>query len=348
MKELMKAVAVTGKEEISIIKMNRPVPNPGQILVKIRACALCTYEQRVYRGTKKMSLPFVGGHEFTGVIAGIGSDIDAENYKLGTKVAVRIIYKCGKCYYCRRGRENLCVEVNRSTVTDPDVSGIGGLGEYIVVDPTQIWALPDDLSLEKATFAEPLACVVHSLEIGEPRLGDDVVIIGGGVMGMLHLIVSKMRGARTIMSEPDEARRNLAAELGCDVLIDPSKEDPVEAVKRLTGGRGAEVVFNTTAISAVAEQTVQMTGNLGRCVMYSSQHPDIPIEVSANWLHNSEAIVTGAVSPTVYSFETAVNLLSKNLVNPERLISGIYNYSQAGEAFAKAVTPGAFRVIIKF
>ena len=97
MKELMKAVAVTGKEEISIIKMNRPVPNPGQILVKIRACALCTYEQRVYRGTKKMSLPFVGGHEFTGVIAGIGSDIDAENYKLGTKVAVRIIYKCGKC-----------------------------------------------------------------------------------------------------------------------------------------------------------------------------------------------------------------------------------------------------------
>ena len=176
--------------------------------------------------------------------------------------------------------------------------------------PLQIWALPDDLSLEKPLSRNRLP-VVHSLEIGEPRLGDDVVIMGGGVMGMLHLIVSKMRGARTIMSEPDEARRNLAAELGCDVLIDPSKEDPVEAVNRLTGGRGAEVVFNTTAISAVAEQTVQMTGNLGRCVMYSSQHPDIPIEVSANWLHNSEAIVTGAVSPTVYSFRAAVNLLSR-------------------------------------
>ncbi len=348
MREKMKAVAVVGKGKIDIIEMTKPVPKSEQILVKIRACALCTYEQRVYNGIKEMPLPFVGGHEFTGVIDGIGSEIDSENYKIGTKVAVRILYKCGSCYYCRRGKENLCVGINRSTVTEPGISGIGGLGEYIVVDTSQVWKLPDDISLEKATFAEPIACVVNSIKNGDPELGDDVVIIGGGVMGMLHLILSKMRGARTIMSEPDEARRKLAMELGCDIVIDPSKEDPVKAVKELTGGRGAEVVFNTTPISAVAEQAVQMTGSLGRCVMYSSQHPDVPIKISANWLHNSEAIVTGAVSPSVYSFETAINLLSKNLINPGKLISGIYDYTQGSEAFAKAAAPGSYRVIIKF
>ncbi len=348
MREMMKAVAVVGKKKISIIEMKKPVPKPEQILVKIKACAICTYEQRAYGGIKKMPLPFVGGHEFTGVIDGIGSEIDPENYKTGTKVAVRILYRCGSCYYCRRGKENLCVEMNRSTVSEPGISGIGGLGEYIVVDATQVWKLPDDISLEKATFAEPIACVVNSIEKGDPKLGDDVVIIGGGVMGMLHLILSKMRGARTIMSEPVEARRKLATELGCDIVIDPLKGDPVKTVRELTDGRGAEVVFNTTPISAIAEQAVQMTGNNGRCVMYSSQHPDVPIRVSANWLHNSEAIVTGAVSPSVYSFGTAVNLLSKKLIDPEKLISGIYDYTQGSEAFEMAGVPGTYRVIIKF
>ena len=348
MRDMMKAVAVVGREEINIIEMTKPVPKQGQILVKVKACALCTYEQRVYNGTKKMPLPFVGGHEFTGVIDQVGSGIDPESYKIGTKVAVRVLYKCGSCYYCRRGKENLCVEINRSTVTEPGISGIGGLGEYIVADTTQVWKLPDDISFEKATFAEPIACVVNSIENGDPKLGDDVVIIGGGVMGLLHLMLSKLRGARTIMSEPDESRRKMAAELGCDVVIDPLKEDPVQVVKELTHGRGAEVVFNTTPIAAVAEQAVQMTGNVGRCVMYSSQHPDIPIQISANWLHHSEAIITGAVSPSVHSFEAAINLLSKNLINPEKLISGIYDYTQGSEAFEMAVTPGSYRVVIKF
>jgi len=348
MSEKMKAVAVTGERKVEIIEITKPIPKPQQVLIKMKACALCTYEQRVYKNASKMSLPFIGGHEITGEIAQIGSDINAEKYKIGTKVAARIIYKCGTCYYCRHGQENLCVETNRQLVTEPGVSGLGGLGQFIAVDTTQIWKLPHDMSLEKATLAEPVACVVNSFEKGNPQLGEDVVIIGGGIMGMLHLMCAKLRGARTIMSEPDEQRRKLAKELGCDITIDPLQTDPVQAIKDLTDGRGAEVVFNTTPISAVAEQAVQMTGKMGRCVMYSSQHPDEPIKISANWLHNSEAIITGAVSPSVHSFDTAVNLLAKNIVNPEKLISGIFDYTQADKAFEAAIKPDTYRIIIKF
>lgn len=348
MGEKMKAVAVVDKEKIDIIDIARPSPERGQVLVKIKACALCTYEQRVYLGVSKRPLPFVGGHEITGEIAQIGRDVDPEKFKIGAKVAVRILYKCGSCYYCRRGYENLCVETNRPIITEPGVSGIGGLGQYIAADTSQVWLLPPDMSLEKATMAEPVACVVHSIEKGNPQLGDDVVIIGGGIMGMLHLLCAKLRGARTIMSEPLAPRRKLAEELGCDVIIDPNATDPVQAVKDLTGGRGAEVVFNTTAISAVAAQAVKMTGNLGRCVMYSSQHPDEPIMISPNWLHSSEAVITGAVSPSVRSFDTSVNLLVKNLINPEKMISGVYHYTEAAKAFAEAVKPDNYRIIIKF
>ncbi len=348
MNEKIKAVAVTNEKKVEIIEINKPILKPNQVLVKVKACALCTYEQRVYTGVKKMPLPFIGGHEIAGEIEQIGSDVDSSKYKQGTKVAGRILYKCGVCYYCRRGKENLCTDVNKQLITEPGISGIGGLSQYIALDTTQIWMLPDDMSLETASLTEPVACIVNSIWQGNPQLGDDVVIIGGGIMGMLHLLCLKLQGTRVIISEPDEKRRNLAIELGCDITINPFTTDPVKAVKDLTGGRGADVVFNTTPISSVSEQAVQMTGNMGRCVMYSSQHPDVPIKISTNWLHNSEAIITGAVSPSVRSFDTAVNLLSKNIINPGKLISGVFNYTEAAQAFEEAIKPETFRIIVKF
>lgn len=344
----MKAVAIVEKKKVKLINITKPIPKSDQVLIKIKACALCTYEQRVYLGVSKMPLPFIGGHEIAGEIAQIGRDVDEKKYKIGSKVAVRILYKCGSCYYCRHGKENLCVETDRPLVTEPGVSGTGGLGQFVVADTSQIWQIPDDMLFEKATMVEPVACVVNSIEKGNPWLGDDVVIIGGGIMGMLHLLCAKLRGARTIMIEPIEERRKIAQELGCDITIDPMNTDPVQAVRNLTDGRGAEVVFNTTPISKVAEQAVQMTGNMGRCVMFSSQHPDEPINISTNWLHYSEAVITGAVSPSVRSFDTSVNLLAKNLINPEKLISGVFNYTEADKAFEEAIKPDTFRIIVKF
>ena len=348
MAEKMKAVAVTGERKAEVIEMTKPAPGPEQILIKVKACALCTYEQRVYKNASKMSLPFVGGHEISGEIAEVGGGVDPEKYKIGSRAAARVIYRCGTCRYCRQGQENLCVETNRQLIGEEGISGLGGLGQFIPVDPSQVWILPDDMSFEKAALTEPVACVVNSFEKGKPELGDDVVIIGGGIMGMLHLMCAKARGARTIMSEPDMQRRKLAEELGCDITVDPMRTDPVREIKDLTEGRGADVVFNTTPISAVAEQAVQMTGKMGRCVMYSSQHPDVPIKVSADWLHNSEAIITGAVSPSIHSFDTAVRLLTKNIINPEKLISGVFDYTQADKAFEAAIRPDTYRIIIRF
>ena len=106
-------------------------------------------------------------------------------------------------------------------------------------------------------------------------------------------------------------------------------------------------MFNTTPISAVAAQAVQMAAPMGRIVMYSSQHPDKPIEISPNWLHSSEAVITGAVSPSVRSFDRAVNLLSKGLIDPSRLISGEFAAEEAQAAFETAIRPDTFRCIIK-
>lgn len=347
MSETMKVVAITQKETIEIRQIARPEPDADSVLIQIDACALCTWEQRVY-ATGKFSMPFLGGHEVVGKIAAIGERINPEEYKIGAPVAVRMINSCGVCYYCRKGEENICVHSYANDSKDYGMFGPGGLAEYKVVKPEKLFFLYPGLSWEKGLFAEPLACVVKSVERADISLGDDVVVIGAGVMGMLHVLTAKLKGARVILSEIDPARRELAKEMGCDIVFSPKENDPVEFVKGLTQGRGADVVFNTTAIAAVASQAIEMTGKMGRCIMYSSLHPNVPIEVSPNMLHDTQKVITGAVSPSISSFDTAVKLLNKGLVNPEKMFSGAFPVEEAEAAFKHAIRPDTYRVAIKF
>lgn len=347
MSESMKVVAIVGEKKAEIREVRKPVPGPHQVIMKIEACALCTWEQRAYIGESHMPLPFVGGHEIAGVIDSVGSEVDPKSFPVGRKIVARLIHVCGKCYYCRHGEENLCVELNNLDNSQMEISGTGGLGQYLNVDDSQVYFIPEELPFEKAVFCEPLACVTNSIERGAIELGDDVVVIGGGIMGMLHILCAKLSGARVILSEPDPERRKLALELGVDIAFSPMEKDPVEYVRSLTEGRGADVVFNTTPIAAVAQQAVEMTGPMGRCIMYSSMHPDKPVPVSPNWLHKTETVITGAVSPSVRSFRRSVSLISKGLINPEKLISGVFSMDDADAAFQAAIRPDTFRIVVR-
>lgn len=347
MAETMKIVAITGDHEASVIEAAKPEPGKGQIRMRVEGCALCTFEQRMFTGVVPVPKPFIGGHEVAGYIDAIGEGLKPENYPIGKRIAARTFYSCGHCYGCRHDEGNLCVNGSEQDKSWMAYPGIGGLEQYMLINPDMLFFMNDDLPLEKACFAEPLACVLNSIEKGHIEIGDDVVVIGGGIMGQLHVMCAKLRGARVIMSEPDEARREIAAKLGADVCINPLECDAVEKIKELTDGNGAAVVFNTTAVSAVAQQAVHMVAKLGRVVMYSSQHPDKPIEVSPNWLHNSEAVITGAVSPSVRSFRRSCDALSKGIIDPDKLVSGVFDIDDCQKAFEAAIRPDTFRCIIK-
>ena len=345
--EKMRVLAITGARQTEIVEVDRPEPHDDEVLVKIDGCAICTWEQRVY-ASGKYKMPFLGGHEVVGHVVKMGPKVTTKEYTVGDRVAVSVINSCGTCYYCRRGEENLCVESYKNLSADLGMNGPGGFSEYKVVPPSELWERRDDLPWEYGTFSEPLACVCNSVKKANIQLGDDVVVIGGGIMGMFHMMLAKLSGARVIMSEIDETRRKLALELGCDIAISPKEVDAVEYIKSITDGRGADVVFNTTAIPAVAAQAVEMTGKMGRCIMYSSVHPADPIGISPDMLHNTEKVITGTVSPSIQSFDTAVRLLNKGLVNPEKLLYGTYTPEEATEAFETALRPDTYRVIIRF
>ena len=348
MAEKMDIVVIPELNKAEVRTVDKPEVQPGKVLVRILGCALCTFEQRMFTGVANVPKPFIGGHEVTGVIAAVGEGVDEKQFPVGKHVAARTFYSCGHCYACRHDEGNLCENGNEADRSWMAYPGIGGLQQYMLLDRNQIYMINDDLPLEKACFAEPLACVLNSIERGHLEIGEDVVVIGGGIMGQLHVMCAKLSGCRGILSVPDGPRRELAKKLGADICIDPTQVDAVEEVKRLTDGEGAAAVFNTTAVSAVAQQAIGMVAKLGTVVMYSSQHPDKPIEVSPGWLHNSEANITGAVSPSIRSFRRSVNALSKGIIDPELLVSGVFDYHDCQKAFETAIRPDTFRCIIKF
>ena len=325
------------------VELKKQQPVGKQVLVKIAATAICTLEQRIYKGVMRR-YPFAGGHEMAGTVEAVGEQV--KSLKPGDKVAARLLNSCGECYYCRNGHENLCV-VSFIAETHPGYMGPGGFAEYAMLDAACLYKLEPTLHLEHAALAEPLACCVHSIRNAKIDLGDDVVIQGAGIMGALQIQLAKLSGARVIACEVDETRLDLAKKMGADILINSAEEDPVEKVKALTEGRGADVVICTAALTAVADTAVQMAGKLGRVVFYSSFHPDNPIEISPNKIHSGEQILTGSVNPQRRDFLAATRLLSYGLVDVSALISDVLPLSDIDQALAEAVDPKTYRILVK-
>ncbi|SDL32914.1 zinc-dependent alcohol dehydrogenase [Natronincola ferrireducens] len=334
---------ISGIKEITTHELELKQPQGKQVLIKVDSCAICTLEQRIYDGVMKR-YPFAGGHEVAGTVEEVGENV--KNVKPGDKVAVRLLTSCGECYYCRSGNENQC-EVSFMTTIHEGFGGPGGIAEYMLLDANRVYKMADDIDLAHASLTEPLACCIHSINNASIQLGDDVVVIGVGIMGAFHIQLAKLRGARVIACEVDETRLEVAKKLGADVVINSSKENAIEKVKELTEGRGADAVFCTVALTALAADSIAMTGKLGRVVMYSSFHPDNPIELSVNKVHYSEMIITGAVNPGTSDFLIATKLLSNKLIDVSDLISGIEPFDQVDKAFEKALDPSTYRVIVK-
>ena len=178
-------------------------------------------------------------------------------------------------------------------------------------------------------------------------VGQDVVVLGAGVMGLMNVIAAKQRGARVIVSEIDAGRLERAKAVGADELVDASKTDPVARVKELTSGRGAEAVIAAIGHEKANEQGMAMLAERGRYVLFAAAHPEPPLTLSPNELHNRETGVIGVVSKDKQDFYAATRLIRYGLVDLAPLIDVRYPLDRVGEAMDFAVRPGTYRVIVE-
>jgi L-iditol 2-dehydrogenase len=325
-----------------------PLPRPGrrQVLVKIAAAALCTWEQRVYAGIDTWSYPLVGGHEFAGQVTAIGPEV-SQPLAVGDQVAVSGLRRCGECWACRRGYDNIC-DSHQSLVRVPGQAwGPGGFSEYALVEAYQVYRFRRPVHPFEAALAEPLACVLHDVKRFPPKRGDTVVIVGAGIMGLLHLAVLRSSGAVVVVSEPEPVRRQKALEMGAHAVIDPSAEDYVDRVRRLTDGRGASVTYVAIGIGSVIEQAVQASAKRGIVSVYASVHPrGSTIQVDPNLLHAREVVLSGSLAQDHEDFLDAVWSIGERTIDVTPVISAAFPLLELPAAFDAAARPDTYRVFV--
>jgi L-iditol 2-dehydrogenase len=340
----MRVGVMTGPGAVEVREVAIPRPGVNEVLVRIAASAICTWEQRSYSGQQRNRFPFVGGHESAGVIEDVGPGVSDE-LAVGAHVTVGSA-ACGQCYWCRSGRDRMCPQHYAGAVSYGDAWGPGGFAEYKVHPASGIYPISRDVPFAHACLAEPLSCAIHAVGQMPVRVADDAVVIGAGVMGLLNVVALKKHGARVIVSEIDSGRLTKARALGADVTIDASGEDPVARVKELTEGRGAEHVIVAIGSGRANEQAKAMLSDRGRLVLFASAHPMTPLEIDPNEMHNRETGVLGVLSSEQADFQIANRLIGLRQVDLSPLIEASYPLPGLAAALEASVQPGTYRIIV--
>jgi threonine dehydrogenase-like Zn-dependent dehydrogenase len=254
--------------------------------------------------------------------------------------------RCGYCESCRRGLDNIC-DNNRKPFRNTDVPGPAGLAEYILLDDYQLYKANNATSFEEICLTEPVACVLRSVRKAQVERADNVVVIGAGIMGLLHLYLAKQTGARVIVSEPNPERAAFAKKMGADETIDPTQDPFIEQVKALTGGRGADAIFCAMSIASAVEEAIGAAAKGGRVLVYASIHPrDTKITVDPNLFHSNEIVLTGTVSQDKEDVLQTVRMISGGLIDVKPFISLVLPFEKLEEGLQAALRPDTYRVIV--
>jgi L-iditol 2-dehydrogenase len=339
----MKAARLYGARDLRVEQIDDPRPGPGEALIRIEACGVCPSDVRGYTGARHgagANLPRTPGHEWTGVVEALGAPLEegdgapsvrvdesrgAAPIQVGDRVVADWRYVCGRCYQCRRGVFNYCDNLRRAVR--------GGFAQMGVAPLSQLRRIPDNVSFEEASFTEPLACILNAHSGTRIDVGDDVVVVGTGPIGLLHTQLALRRGARVIVSDPIAARLETARELGAHDTIDASSGDPVERVKELTDGRGADCVIAAVGAPEPIRQALQMGAINGRVQLFAGTYPPAELPFDPNLVHYRQLVVTGSHDFTPHHFTTALKLIQHGIVRVAPLISHRFGLDDVREAF---------------
>jgi L-iditol 2-dehydrogenase len=344
--QIMRRAVIVGPKEVVLEEVVLGTLAADEVLVRVRSSALCTFEQRAYLGADTRFYPLLGGHEMAGVVETVGKSV--ASVKPGDKVAISAIDRCGNCYSCRRGQACDNVWFKKAEKDKPKgPMGPAGLATHKVAKEYQVYRLHPEADLLEAALTEPLACVLRSIKKAQIASGDSVVIVGGGVMGVLHVLLTRGQGAQVIVSEPNAERRQAALKFGAHAVIDPMTGDFVESVRALTDGRGADAIVVATDAVAALESAVGALCKGGRLLVFARMYPKgATIAVDPNIFHDNEIVLTGTIGQSREDFQQAAEMISRRAVDLRPVISATFPLEQIQAAFEASVAMNTYRVVV--
>ena len=324
---------------IEVQDIPEPAVGDEHIKIKVAYCAICGSDPHIIQENPfGLETPFGLGHEMSGVVVEVGKNAVKKGLKPGDRVAGNFLRFCGTCYYCQNEQQQFCENAGESN--QPCYS------EYIAWHESQVYKLPDNVSLKTGCLLEPLSVAVRVADKIEPKIGQRIAICGGGPIGLFVLQCVKMMGAVNLtLFEPIAERRKLAEKYGADFTIDPLAQDTVKAAMEITDGRGYDVVVDCSGAVSAAAALPSITAYGGK-LLYVAMYPndfEMPLNLY-KYCYDNELTITGTkISP--YTFPRAAQIMPR--MQLDDFTEAVFDIDDIGEAFLTQLSGKYPKILVR-
>ena len=328
----MKALLLTRYMQLEMTEMPAPAIGPDDVLVRVRACGICGSDVHGLDGTTGRRIPpLVMGHEAAGEVVEVGTAV--ADLGAGERVTFDSTVYCGRCYYCTRGEQNLCDNREVLGVSPGPYRRHGAFAEYVAVPRRIVYRLPDGLSYERAAMIEAVGVAVHAVGLTPVRLGDTAVVVGTGMIGLLTIQAALRAGCgRVIAVDPEPGRLKLARAAGASDTVDPRAGDAAEAIRALTGGRGADVAWECVGATEPVAAAIGSVRKGGAVTLVGNVSPRVEVPLQA--VVSRQIRVQGSCASNG-EYPACMEMVARGAIEVDSLISAVAPLEEGAAWFGK-------------
>jgi L-iditol 2-dehydrogenase len=342
----MKAMLLSEYKKLEIVDMPIPEFGPNDLLVQVKACGICGSDIHGWDGsTGRRQPPLVMGHEAAGIIVDVGANVS--NFSANDRVTFDSTVSCGHCSSCRRGSINLCENRQVLGVSCDEFRRHGAFAEYVVVPQNIAYQLPVDLPFEHAALIEAVSIAVHAANRTPVKLGDTAVVVGSGMIGLLVVQAIRLAGcSRIIAIDLEDSKLEIAKSLGADLGLNPKTVDVVAEVKKLTGGKGADVSLEVVGATPTVKMAIECTRKGGSITLVGNLAPNVELPLQS--VVTRELSIFGSCASNG-EYPECIEYLRRGDIRVEPLITAKATLDEGPDWFARlyAGEPGAMKVVLQ-
>jgi len=341
----MRSMVLTEYRRLELKDMPTPEPGPGDVRVRVGSCGICGSDVHGFDGSSGRRIPpIIMGHEAAGVVESVGDDVT--DFAPGDRVTFDSMISCDRCPQCRAGQANLCDHRRVLGVSPGEYRQHGAFAEFVVVPRHIVYRIPDGIPLEHAALVEPISVAVHAANRTPVRLGDQAVVVGCGVIGLLLIQAAKAKGCSTVIAiDLDETRLARAARVGADATVD-AKGDVPARVLELTGGHGADVAFEAVGAPKAVDSASRCLRKGGTLTLVGNVTPRVEIDLQA--IVTRELSLVGSCASSG-EYPACLELLARGIIRVDELITAVAPLEEGPAWFDRlyAREPGLLKVLLR-
>lgn len=341
----MRALLLREYNQLEMAEMPAPDPAADELLVRVDACGICGSDVHGYDGSSGRRIPpLVMGHEAAGTVVARGAK--CEKFAVGDRVTFDSTVYCGKCVYCRRGQMNLCEEREVLGVSCGDYRRMGAFAEMVAVPERIAYRLPDELSFAEAAMLEAVSVAMHAVRLTPPETADTAVVIGAGMIGALTAQAARGYGyAEVIVADVDGNRLKRIGELGFKYPMQATGEELVRKVHEMTGGLGADAVFEAVGKNETVNVAIDCARKGGRVTLIGNVTPEVTLPLQK--VVSREVRLQGSAASSG-EYPKAMEWMKDGTIRVKPLISAVAPLEEGAEWFKRLYgrEPGLMKVIL--